>query len=234
MFVRDTALELDPFLSTTAFVKQQYQDLAGRAPTSGELTTWTQGIGNGLLPPDQLVTLLANQSPWATKRAPMTRLYWAFFLRPPDTGGMQYWLGKLQTGTTLAAVAKQFSTSSEFQAKYGSKTNGQFVTLVYQNIFGRNPDPAGLAYWAKKLDTKQKTRGDVMVNFSESTEGQRVLSPQVQGVLVHLGLLRTMPSAATLLTYVAELRSPLGADEAISRRIRTTSATYAGRVAKGP
>ena len=33
-----------------------------------------------------------------------------------------------------------------------------------------------------------------MVNFSESSEGTRFLAPQVDVVLVHLGMLRTMPS----------------------------------------
>ncbi|WP_421120511.1 DUF4214 domain-containing protein [Aquihabitans daechungensis] len=128
----------------------------------------------------------------------MIRLYWAFFLRAPDQAGLDYWTKKLSTGTTLSKVAKHFAASSEFQTKYGSKTNSQFITLIYQNIFDRDPDPAGLAFWTKKLDTKAKTRGDVMVNFSESSEGRRDLAPQTDTILHVLGMLRAMPSKTYL------------------------------------
>jgi hypothetical protein len=227
-FVRDTTVEITPFATIAGLIKQQYKDFAGRAPTAGELSTWTDRIANGDLIPDRVATSLARVAPWSTKRAPLVRLYWAFFLRPPDTGGMNYWVGKLNAGMKLAEVAKKFSDSSEFKNTYGSLSNNAFVKLIYQNIFERDPDSGGLAYWTGKLDTKQKTRGDVMVNFSESSEGKRFLTPQVDTVLVYLGMLRTMPSKATLAGWVANLRTG-GAVEQVSISIRK-GATYAGRI----
>lgn len=228
IFVRDTTVEITPFSTVAKLITQQYKDFAGRAPTAGELSTWTTRIGNGDVVPDRVATSLARIAPWSTKRAPLVRLYWAFFLRPPDTGGMNYWLGKLNGGMKLAQVAKKFADSSEFKNTYGSLSNKAFVTLIYQNIFQRNPDTGGLNYWTGKLDSKQKTRGDVMTNFSESSEGKRFLTPQVETVLVYLGMLRTMPSAATLNGWVNNLRAG-GAVEQVSMSIRK-GATYAGRI----
>jgi Tol biopolymer transport system component len=197
-FVRDAAVILTPFGSTQTLVTQQYADFEGRAPTAAELAEWKARIVNGERTPDQVIDDFAHGATFAGKRAPMIRLYWAFFLRAPDQAGLDHWTKKLSSGTTLAKVAKHFAASSEFQSKYGSKSNVQFVTLIYQNIFDRDPDPQGRSYWTKKLDSKTKTRGDVMVNFSESSEGKRVLAPLTDTILHVLGMLRTMPSKAYL------------------------------------
>lgn len=207
VFVRDFKTELTPFASAESFAKQQFADFQGREPTSAELAEWKTKVLHGELSPDGAIDALAHGTTWAGKRAPLTRLYWAFFLRTPDLGGMDYWVGRLKAGRSLASVAKQFAASSEFQTKYGSKTNEQFVTLIYQNIFERNPDAAGLAFWTKRLDDKTKTRGDVMVNFSESGEGKRVLAPQTDVVVIWLGMMRTMPSSALFTASVANLKA---------------------------
>lgn len=206
VFVRELALDHAPFGSLKAFATQQLHDFAapGTAPTQATIDARTTELATGVISPDHLIVAQSRSTGWAAKRGPLVRLYWAFFLRAPDLGGMTYWTNQLTNGKSLAQVAAQFAKSSEFQTKYGSKANEQFVTLIYQNIFERDPDPAGLAYWTTKLDTNQKTRGDVMVNFSESSEGKRVLAPQADTVLISLGMLRTMPSKATLLDQKAK------------------------------
>ena len=208
VFVRDTAVILTPFATLDALVKQQFADFEGRAPTAAELAEWKARITNGERTPDQVIDDLAHGTTFAGKRGPMIRLYWAFFLRAPDKAGLDYWTNKLSTGWTLPKVAKQFAASSEFQTKYGSKTNPQFVTLIYQNIFDRDPDPEGLAYWTGKLDAKTKTRGDVMVNFSESSEGKRDLAPQTDTILHFLGMLKAMPSKVYLDLTLNTLKGP--------------------------
>jgi Tol biopolymer transport system component len=208
IFVHDLAVDLAPFASTTGLVKQQFADFEGRQPTAAELGEWKARIAYGERTPDQIIDDLAHGTTFAGKRAPMIRLYWAFFLRAPDQAGLDFWTKRLAGGTSLAKVAKQFAASSEFQTKYGSKTNGQFVTLIYQNIFDRDPDPAGLAFWTNRLDQKTKTRGDVMVNFSESSEGKRVLAPQTDTILHFLGMLRTMPSKTYLDLTLGSLKGP--------------------------
>ena len=70
------------------------------------------------------------------------------------------------------------------------------MKLVYQNIFRRQPDAGGLAYWTERLNTGAITRGAVIVQFSESAEGKRRLAGPTNLTLVSLGMLRTTPSAA--------------------------------------
>jgi hypothetical protein len=232
-FVRDFAVDLAPFGSTKAFAKQQLLDFGppNAAPAQAGIDADALVLQAGELSPDGLITSKARGASWTVKRSPLIRLYWAFFLRAPDPSGMTYWTNQLTGGKTLAQVAAQFARSSEFKTKYGSKANEQFVTLIYQNIFERDPDPGGLAYWTGKLDAGTKTRGDVMTNFSESSEGKRFLAPQVDTVNIWLGMLRTMPSKAELTAWIVDIRSGAKVAEQVAAHLRTLPA-YAGRVTK--
>lgn len=103
------------------------------------------------------------------------RLYQAAFDRAPDTGGLGYWINALDQGAGLAPVAQAFINSAEFQVKFGSPGNDQYVTLLYQNVLHRGPDQAGLHFWVNNLNTGAITRAETLVYFSESPENQAAL-----------------------------------------------------------
>ena len=44
------------------------------------------------------------------------------------------------------------------------------MTIVYQNVLHREPDPDGFAYWLAGLDSGKFGRGQMMIGFSESPE----------------------------------------------------------------
>ncbi|HEX7135250.1 MAG TPA: DUF4214 domain-containing protein [Iamia sp.] len=204
VFVRDHFVATTPFATRAALVHQQYLDFVGRAPTTAEKASWEERLANGEVVPEQIIDELAHSTAWAGKRAPVIRLYWAFFLRVPDKAGMDYWIGEATKGLSLPKMASKFAQSQEFKTKYGPLANSAFVTAIYQNVFDRDPEPAGLAYWKGQLDSGAKTRGDVMVGFSESAEGRLLLSPAVDSVLVWLGMLRTVPPSSWNIDGVAE------------------------------
>ena len=154
------------------------------------------------------------------------RLYVAYFRRMPDLGGLDYWTGKLQGGMKLDAVSAKFAASSEFKTKYGNTTNTQFVQLVYGNVFDRQPDATGLAYWVKKLD-QGMSRGTVLTNFSESSEGKRHFDPYVQATLLGLGMLDALPTG-TLLNSLLDVG--YGGSPEAQAGVLLASATYAAAV----
>ena len=151
-------------------------------------------IRAGASPEHQVMSLIDTVG-FSGRRAPVTRLYWAYFKRRPDLGGLNYWIKKYESGSSLQRISLQFALSSEFRTTYGNTTSTQFVTLVYQNVLERQPEPGGLAYWAKKID-QGTSRGQVMTSFSESSEGKRVMAPYVDTVLVGLGMMGKIPSQA--------------------------------------
>lgn len=99
----------------------------------------------------------------------INRLYQAYFLRLPDHGGFDYWLGRRAGGLPLADVSAAFAASAEFQNRYGNLSDGTFVDLVYANVLNRVADASGRAFWLGQLQ-QGVSRGQVMVGFAESAE----------------------------------------------------------------
>ena len=98
------------------------------------------------------------------------RLYEAAFDRTPDAPGVGFWIGKLDAGVSVTAVAQGFIDSQEYRAAYGSAmTHRELVTRYYTNILDRAPEQAGLDFWVGKLDSGA-TRADVLAGISESAE----------------------------------------------------------------
>jgi Tol biopolymer transport system component len=129
-------------------------------------------------------------------RGPVTRLYWAYFERRPEQAGLDFWVAQRKGGRSLASISQFFSTSPEFKTLYGNTSNSTFITLVYQNVLDRNPDAQGLAYWKNQLDQGLFTRGGMMIGFSESPEGRLLMRGEVDTILLHVGLLGSVPDAA--------------------------------------
>ena len=102
--------------------------------------------------------------------APIARLYLTYFNRAPDQAGLDHWVARHRAGMSLTAIAETFAKTPEFQALYGSLTDEQFVTRVYRNLLGRDPDPVGLAYWRGQLSGGALTRGEVIGQIMESPE----------------------------------------------------------------
>jgi len=153
----------------TDFVDRQYQDFLGRLPTPAERTQWISGFGLKTTT-GTVIDALVNDPARVQLRHPLLRIYKAYFDRAPDHGGLDYWVAKRKNGTKLNEVSSAFAASSEFKNTYGALSNGEFVTLVYENVLDRTPDAGGYAHWKGQLDTNKATRGQVMTQFSESSE----------------------------------------------------------------
>jgi hypothetical protein len=79
------------------------------------------------------------------------KLYVAYFARPADFGGLNFWENYLAGGGKIEVIAAEFAKSDEYKAAYGSKDAYNVVATVYQNLFGRMPDVDGLNFWAQGL-----------------------------------------------------------------------------------
>jgi hypothetical protein len=85
-------------------------------------------------------------------------LYVGYFERAADPAGWTFWTNQIITGTTnLTSAAASFSVQLEAAADYpflGLDTVAAipaFINQVYQNLFNRAPDAAGLAFWTAQL-----------------------------------------------------------------------------------
>jgi Ca2+-binding RTX toxin-like protein len=100
------------------------------------------------------------------------RIYKAVFGREPDVNGHQYWVTQLaSTARTHVEISQGFILSPEFQQTYGTTTDENFVTLLYQNVLGRKPDPGGVEAWLTNLENGM-SRQQVVRYFAESPENK--------------------------------------------------------------
>ena len=148
-------------------VSRQYAVAAGGATVSGGPEGGTDDLVN--IQRIQFVDGYLATSP-NDLAGQVYRLYEGTLNRGPDPEGLAAWVHQLNVGTSLQTVVDGFVGSPEFQAHYGSLSNSDFVTLLYNNVLDRNPDQAGLDAWVGLLNSGQDTRAQVVLGFSQSPE----------------------------------------------------------------
>ena len=193
-----------PYSTFGALLDHHYQDYWGRPPTAAEVQQINTGMQSAFSYRTQydLIWSGTNSAYWGKKQAPVTRLFRAYFGRNPDLGGLTFWSNKSRSGWSINAISSNFAASSEFKRKYGELSNQAFVELVYTSVLGRPGDPSGIASWTAKLDNHVKTRGQVMVGFSESSEFLRRTDALTTTVNVFTGMVRRMPTADETTNWV--------------------------------
>ena len=72
--------------------------------------------------------------------------YLAYFGRPADVLGLNYWEGQ-----TLATMTAGFTGSPEFAGLYAGLSPAAQVQQVYQNVLGRSAGSAAITYWGGQL-----------------------------------------------------------------------------------
>ncbi|WP_279222717.1 DUF4214 domain-containing protein [Stutzerimonas kunmingensis] len=108
------------------------------------------------------------------------RLYEAALDREPDLAGLGYWIAQLDQGMSLPEAANGFIRSNEFTQRYGAaNSNEEFLTLLYQNVLDRAPDPAGTQYWLENMDHGLQ-RAELLLGFSESNENRIAVSGAIE------------------------------------------------------
>jgi murein DD-endopeptidase MepM/ murein hydrolase activator NlpD len=184
-----------PHANASAFVMAQVTDfLGGVAPAQPWGQRSVEDLEGGTVGLDPFIENMLALDGASKITAPTIRLYLGFFLRIPDFGGLDYWIRKVRSGTSLDTAASQFAGGSEFQRRYGSLTNADYVAQLYRNLFDREVDAGGLDYWVRRLDGGAK-RGWLMRQLCESSEYRRKTNSAVRVIQVHAAMVRASPSA---------------------------------------
>lgn len=88
---------------------------------------------------------------WSPAQNELIKVYLAGFLRAPELSGFDYWSGRLSSAS-IHSLANEMFTLPVVQAIYPADLSGAaFIGKIYNNVFGKAPDPGGLAYWDGRL-----------------------------------------------------------------------------------
>lgn len=170
-------------LSTSEFVEFLYTSALGRSSDAAGKADWVNRIDGGLSRADAVIGFsesnehriqtddILAKGLWTTDDnfQQVAALYDSFANRLPDRQGLLDWVGRLESGTTLKAVANGFANSQEFLKKIAGLSNGDLVDFMYMNTLDRAADAGGKQAWVSALDGGM-SKGDLLLGFSASEE----------------------------------------------------------------
>lgn len=100
-------------------------------------------------------------------------LYVAYFARPGDPAGDAFWSEALDGNPAnphLADISAAFALSAEYRSMYGQSTNALKVAAVYQNLFSRTAETAGVNYWADLMSNGTLTLDNVVTAIASGAQ----------------------------------------------------------------
>lgn len=118
-------------------------------------------------------------------RQEIAKIYIAAFNRVPDSAGLNNWMNQYTAGLmSYEEIAADFANQAEYQAAYPAyMTDSEYITAIYNNVFGRAPDAEGLQNWINQIANPEIsgiTRGSVMremlvaADADGNTDGMRL------------------------------------------------------------
>lgn len=147
-----------------------YLSTLGRLPDSGGRQYWIDRIKAGMTPAAVGAAFYASaeyfQRAGGTNKLWIESLYKEILGRKADSGGVSFWVGRLNSGTSRQVVAYDFYQSIESRRKR--------VTGLYRDLLQRKPDAGGLEYWAGILKNGRDV--DLAIFLASSTEYYKLSS----------------------------------------------------------
>jgi subtilisin family serine protease len=98
----------------------------------------------------------------------IARYYIGYYNRAPDPEGFDFWVNAYANGVSTLEIATFFSDQPETRVLYpyfsapARNSPEQFITSIYNNLFNREPDAAGLAFWIEALTSGNVNIGQMI------------------------------------------------------------------------
>jgi len=81
------------------------------------------------------------------------KIYIAYYGRPADPNGLDFWAGKIDAaGGRIEEVLTAFGSSAEATSLFGAGSTESRVNNIFQQVLGRQADPAGLNFYTQALN----------------------------------------------------------------------------------
>ena len=202
-----------------------YQEVLGRDPDQPGLDWWANLILTGRMSAKEVAQGFISSDEFRGRNVTNSEfvniLYRAFLEREPDSSGYNFWLAQLESGKSRQNLLNDFLASHEFAIvchkyrirpyKHGENIAGQalaFVSHLYIECLGRNPDQSGLSWWTQLLLNKSMTAGGVARGFIFSDEFKRRDTTDEEFVsILYKGLLGRDPDSSGYNFWLNKLRS---------------------------
>ena len=172
------------------FVERLYTEALGRPAEESGKNYWVNEITNGRKTGGDCGLFFLTGEEFTNRNLSVENfvetLYKTFFGRASEASGKAYWVGVLKNGGDRTAVIKGFIDSKEWcnlcadygvrsgapsaKAEKASKNATKFAKRLYTCCLGRDPEDAGLAYWALALTNAEQTGCSAAKQFFTGAE----------------------------------------------------------------
>ena len=100
------------------------------------------------------------------------KVFIAYYGRAADPVGLRYWEAQLESsGGNLASIMNSFGNSLEATTLFGSLNSTAKINMLYQQMFGRDADFAGLMYYSQQLTAGTMTAASIAQNVLDGASG---------------------------------------------------------------
>jgi hypothetical protein len=138
---------------------------------------------------------------------PLARLYLATFGRYPDYDGINFYTGQREEARPLGEIANDFARSREFEQRYGALDNEAFVERIFLNVLGNTTQADVRGYWVEELNSGRMTRGEVLVDLSESGAFRERSANEIFVSTAYVEILHRTPDPDGYSRWVATLNA---------------------------
>ena len=98
-------------------------------------------------------------------------MYVAYYGRPGDAGGLDYWADKLEeVNGNLKEIINEFGTSKEFTDRFGDLDDEELVNNIFLQLLGRDADSEGLNFYVNGLREGRFTLATIALRVADGTK----------------------------------------------------------------
>jgi hypothetical protein len=121
--------------------------------------------------------LLVTNVPLDLERHTAQQAYIAYYGRPADPAGLDYWAARLdRAGGDLRQIIAAFGTSAEYDSRFRGLSSVALISNLYNYLFNRDPEPAGLAYWRQQYESGAKTLQAIALDVLYGAQNEDLLT----------------------------------------------------------
>ena len=93
----------------------------------------------------------------------LQKFYLAYFGRPGDPSGVNYWISRSSQNLTLSDISHQFSLQAEYKNCIAENTSLESqINKLYLNLYGRKTDFDSLNYWLERISNQNYEISDIV------------------------------------------------------------------------
>jgi hypothetical protein len=186
--------------SSMAFVRATYQDILGRSASDADVVKkskeYSLSSSSARIALGKAILTSTEARTDAVKAAYLLTLG-----RAPSSADAATWVKRIVSKQVKQDdLIPTYLASDEFYKKKSGGTTAGYVTALYQQILGRNPDHGGLASWTARIEADGRLKS--ATSMWHSVESEKKRANEVFTIYLRRGA--SAANQATNATYIAK------------------------------